>query len=56
VGAFYFPEYFIFVDFFPNLFNKSGKNPNGSEGLKHARTAVDDSEIYKRLCANRFAA
>jgi hypothetical protein len=28
------PEYFIIVDFFLNLFDKSGENPNGSEGLK----------------------
>jgi hypothetical protein len=33
--VFLLPEYFIIVDFFPNLFNKSGKNPNGSEGLKN---------------------
>jgi hypothetical protein len=26
---------FVFLDFFPNLFNKSGKNPNGGIGLKN---------------------
>jgi len=27
--GFYFPEYFIIVDFFPNLFNKAGKTQTG---------------------------
>jgi hypothetical protein len=34
LGVFYFPEYFIFVDFLPNLFNESGKKPNGEYNAK----------------------
>ena len=32
--GFLLSEYFIIVDFSLKLFDKLGKNPNGSEGLK----------------------
>jgi hypothetical protein len=33
--GFLLPEYFIVVDFFPNLFNKSEKTQTGGLGLKN---------------------
>jgi hypothetical protein len=48
-GGSYFPEYFLFVDFFPNLFNKSGKKQTGNIMQKDGCRKMNCMRIKGRI-------